>query len=381
MTGQLDARVVLRRGEFTLDVAVSVAPGEVLAVLGPNGAGKSTLLAAMAGLLVPDQGSITLGGRLLTGPGVLVPPERRRVGLMGQDPLLFPHLSALENIAFGLRSQGRGREAARRVAAGWLERMGLADFGSRRPSQLSGGQRQRVALARALAAEPELLMLDEPLGALDVETAPEIRQLLRTQLRGSDTGGSDTGGSDTGGSHAERSRTSTILVTHDVLDAAVLADRVLVLAGGSMVDSGGPAEVLSAPRSDFSAALAGLNLLTGPITAAAGRGGIASLSDAAGRQVAGVADEHMTAGETAAAVFAPAAVSVFPSPVTGSPRNHWPAVIGGMEPGPSAIRVRTAETPVIAADVTAASVADLNLHPGALVYLSVKATEVRIYRR
>jgi molybdate transport system ATP-binding protein len=280
---------------------------------------------------------------------------------MGQDPLLFPHLSAAENIAFGPRSQGRSRADSRRLAVDWLGRLGLADMASRRPAEMSGGQRQRVALARALAAEPELLLLDEPMGALDVETAPEVRQLLRSHLRGSGV--------------------STVLVTHDVLDAAVLADRVLVLAAGRVVDSGPPSTVLSAPRSEFSAALAGLNLLAGTATGTAAAGQPMSVTDEAGRTVSGIAAEPVQAGRPAAAVFAPSAVSVFRVPVGGSPRNHWPAVIAAMEPGPSAVRVRSAGEQPIAADVTAASVAELGLDVGSRVFFTVKATEVRIHRR
>jgi molybdate transport system ATP-binding protein len=359
--GLLDARMRVRRGIFELDASIQVRPGEVVAVLGPNGAGKSTLLGVLAGLIVPERGSVRLGGRTLTGPDVLVPAEGRRIGLMGQDPLLFPHLSAAQNIAFGPRSQGRGRAESKRLATAWLDRMGLADMGSRRPAQLSGGQRQRVALARALAAGPDLLLLDEPMGALDVETAPEIRQLLRAHLRGSGV--------------------STVLVTHDVLDAAVLADRVLVLAAGRVVDSGPPASVLSAPRSEFSAALAGLNLLAGRASGDAGAGQPISVTDESGRTVSGIAAEPVRDGQPAAAVFAPSAVAVFRESVGGSPRNHWPAVIAAMEPGPSAVRVRSAGEPAVAADVTAASVAQLGLDVGSRVFFTVKATEVRIHRR
>jgi molybdate transport system ATP-binding protein len=392
--GRLDARVTVRRGAFMLDVAVAADPGEVLAVIGPNGAGKSTLLSVLAGLLAPESGTVLVGGRLLTGDGVLVPPERRRVGLMGQDPLLFPHLSAVENIAFGPRSQGIPRRRARLAAVGWLERLGLAEFGTRRPAELSGGQRQRVALARALAAEPDLLLLDEPLAALDAQTAPEIRQVLRSHLRGAGT--------------------TTVLVTHDVLDAATLADRVAVLTGGTITDSGPTAGILAAPRSEFAAALAGLNLLTGTADSTAGAGAAVTVS-APGASISGLAAEPVTAGDAAAVVFPPSAVAVYLEPVAGSPRNTWPATVTALERGPSAIRLRAAVEPqldlaagghgsprgaratgdggaagagsagdpvtAVSADLTAASVAELDLHPGSRVFLSVKATEVRVHRR
>ena len=243
----LASDLAVRRGGFEVRVPVSAEQGEVVALLGPNGAGKSTVLQLIAGLLGPDSGRVELAGRTLSGPdGPPVPVSKRRISLMSQDPLLFPHLTAVENVAFGPRAQGRDRAAARAGAREWLGHMGLADLADRRPAELSGGQRQRVALARALAAAPDLLMLDEPLGALDVENAPEIRQLLRTRIRAAGT--------------------TTLLVTHDVLDAAVLADRLLVLDRGGVVDEGPTAAVLSAPRSTFSARLAGLNLVTGRVT-------------------------------------------------------------------------------------------------------------------
>jgi len=364
----LQAEVTLARPGFFLDVAVEVAPGETLAVLGPNGAGKSTLLDILAGLLAPDRGTVTVGGRELTRAGaVLVPPERRRVGLLGQDPMLFPHLSATENIAFGPRSQGRTRGAARAEAREWVARMGLAGLADRRPGQLSGGQRQRVALARALAARPDLLLLDEPLGALDARTAPEIRQLLRTHLRASGV--------------------LSVLVTHDPLDAAVLADRVLILEDGAVVDRGPTAQVLAAPRSGFGAALAGLNLVPGTVDAQVPAGGLGTIRPGppqpgpAGGMLTGVAGEVLPAGAAAAAVFPPTAVSLFAVPVTGSPRNHWAATVTGLHTQGAAIRVQTSGPVEIAADVTAAAVAELGLTVGGQVFVAVKATEVTLHRR
>ncbi len=365
MTGELAVSVALARREFTVTADFTVQAGESVAVLGPNGAGKSTVLAMLAGLIAPDSGTISLDGRALTQIGsarrFLVPPELRRVGLMGQDPLLFPHLSALENVAFGPRSQGRPRAAARLVAGEWLDRMGLAGLASRRPAELSGGQRQRVALARALAAEPEVLLLDEPLGALDAQTVPEIRQVLRTYLL-------ETG-------------TTSLMVTHDVLDAAVLADRVIVLERGQVVDDGPTAWVLTAPRSSFGATLAGLNLLGGVVTDATGKGEGAELTTPSGFRLTGIAAEDFTPAAAAAAVFRPSSVAVFMETPTGSPRNHWPVVIASMEPGTAAVRLRTSGVPEVAVDVTPAAVAEMGLAPGMSVYLSVKATEVLIHRR
>lgn len=356
------------RGTFTVDAAFEVAAGGCLAMLGPNGAGKSTILSMIAGLADFERGTVRLGGRVLarheSGEApVVVAPEHRRVGLMGQDPLLFPHLSALENVAFGPRAQGSSRRAARLLAGDWLARMGLGQFADRRPAQLSGGQRQRVALARALAAAPDLLLLDEPLGALDARTAPEIRQVVRTHLR-------ETG-------------TTSVLVTHDALDAAMLADRIIVLDAGRIVDEGATASVLTAPRSEFGAALAGLNLLTGSAEESAAAGSIGTVLTGVGVRVSGIVATTVVAGGPAAAVFPPSAVAVYSGAVDGSPRNQWCATVASMQAGTAAIRLLATVTPAgdVGVDLTPAAVAELGLSLGSQVFLVVKATEVRIHPR
>lgn len=232
----LQASVVVRRGDFELDVELAVAPGEVVAVMGPNGAGKSTLLDAIAGLVRPTSGSVRVGPRMLASDSVWVPAHRRRVGLLGQDPLLFPHLTVLENVAFAARTAHGGAEATVR-AREWLADFGVAEFAGRRPGQLSGGQQQRVAIARALAAEPDVLLLDEPLASLDVEAASRIRVTLRSQLTAS--------------------ARATVIVTHDAVDAILLADRVVLLRDGLVVDEGEPAVMFERPRG--AAAGAGTN--------------------------------------------------------------------------------------------------------------------------
>ncbi len=198
-------------GDFRLDVHLRVDGGCVLAVLGPNGAGKTTLLRALAGDQPLLAGRIELDGRVLDEPATatFVRPEDRRVSTMHQDLLLFPHLSALDNVAFGLRLRGLGRSEARSRAAGWLERLGVADRAAVRPDGLSGGEAQRVALARALAVEPDLLLLDEPLSALDAENRPATRTQLRRWLA--------------------QHRGPTVLVTHDPADVDALADAVIQL--------------------------------------------------------------------------------------------------------------------------------------------------------
>ncbi|GGL88799.1 sulfate/molybdate ABC transporter ATP-binding protein [Nakamurella endophytica] len=364
-TVPLAARIRVDRPAFEVAVELDVPAGTVAAVVGPNGAGKSTVLQVLAGLERPASGEIRLGERLLTrrspgAPEVHVPVEGRRVGLLGQRPMLFPHLSAADNVAFGPRAQGVDRRTAARDARDWLDRLGLADLAGRRPQRLSGGQAQRVALARALAARPDLLLLDEPLAALDARTAPEVRQVLRGHLRSAGT--------------------TAVLVTHDVLDAAVLADQVLVLDRGAVVDSGPAAEVLAMPRSAFGAALAGVDLIRGTVDAPARDGELVRLTTTTGRTVTGIAVGAVAAGE-AGAVFPPSAVAVHVRTDEGSARNRWPAVVAAMESVGAAVRLWTAGPNAVAADVTPAAVAELDLAPGRPVELSVKATEVRVHQR
>jgi molybdate transport system ATP-binding protein len=356
----LDAHVVVRRRGFELDVALAAAPGEVLAVLGPNGAGKSTLLGALAGLLRPDAGHVHIGETAVADPaaGVHVPPHRRGVGLLAQQPLLFPHLNALGNVAFGPRAHGVPRREAEGRARELLAAVDAAELADRRPAQMSGGQQQRVALARALAPRPDLLLLDEPLAALDVDATPAMRTLLRRVVR-------------TAGQTA-------VLVTHSALDALVLADRVVVLTDGRVVEQGATREVLARPRSPFTARIAGLDLVPG--TACAD-----GLLAPDGTVVAG-RDGELTDGEPAVAVFPPSAVAVFAEHPHGSPRNVLPVQVAAVEPHGDVVRLRAAAVPGgpewvegLAADVTPAAVADLAVEPGARLWFAVKATEVAIH--
>lgn len=352
----LHAELEVSRGTFTLSVAFDVPRDTVLAVLGPNGSGKSTLLGCLAGLVVPDRATVTLGERTLDGHGHAVPPHRRGVGLLAQEALLFPHLSVTDNVAFAPRSRGATRAQARATAHAWLSEVDAAELADRKPHQLSGGQAQRVAVARALAGQPELLLLDEPLAALDVDAAPAVRALLRRVLR-------DRG-----------HRRATVLVTHDPLDALTLSDSVVVLSEGRIVERGPTREVLAAPRTPFTARIAGLNLVSGT-AAAAGE----SVRTSAGLLVTGVPSVEMATGEPAVAVFTPGSVAVHParSTVSGSPRNVIDAVISALEPHGPVVRLRTAEG--ISADLTPSSVAELGLEPGRAVRLVVKAAAVTIH--
>ncbi|MGO4384517.1 sulfate/molybdate ABC transporter ATP-binding protein [Specibacter sp. RAF43] len=366
MTLELSARIPARG----IDVALTVGPGETVALMGPNGAGKSSVLASLTGLLRPDHGRATLNGRPLFStdhPQVWVPPHQRGTGLLAQDALLFPHLTVVDNVAFGPRSRGMGRHAARDAARHWLGEVDAVHLSARKPAQLSGGQAQRIALARALATDPELLLLDEPLAALDVNTAPRLRRLLKRVL-------------------AAR---PAIIITHDVLDALVLADRIVVMDHGRIVEDGPTAAVLARPRSVFAATLAGLNVLTGALSGSAVltpdaglvtghlAGAGASGEDAGpasgpAEAPAGRAD----GGPDGMAAFAPSSVSVFLAPPQGSPRNCFPVTVTELEPMGENFRIRAGR---LAADISPAATAELALAPGSRVFFVVKAAEVAIY--
>jgi len=333
------------------DFSLDVAGGEFVALLGPSGCGKSTMLNCLAGLVPLTGGRVELAGEVLDDPGAgrFVPTERRSVGMVFQDYLLFPHLSLVDNVAFGLRARGVARRAAHAHAAGWLERVGLTDLARVKPGQISGGQAQRVALARALATDPAVLLLDEPLAALDASTRLEIRSDLRRHL-------ADYPG-------------CTLLVTHDPLDAMVLADHLVVVEDGRAVQQGTPADVARAPRTEYVARLVGLNLYRGT---------------AEGTRVA-LADGgtiHLVepfAGDVFVA-FPPSAVTLHRERPTGSSsRNTWSGRIVGLEQHATTVRVEISGRPSALADVTAAAVAELDLTPGREVWAAVKATETHAY--
>ena len=346
----LEANVVVQLDQLRLEVALEVAPGETVAVLGPNGAGKTTLLRALAGLVALDSGRVVLGGVELEGPGTYVAPQRRPVGVVFQDYLLFPTMSARDNVAFGLRARGMGRAAARTVADGWLERFGLAEAAGSRPGRLSGGQQQRVALARALACEPAMLLLDEPLAALDAATRQDVRRELRRHLAGFDG--------------------VRILVTHDPLDAYALADRVVVLEVGRVVQEGTLASVTAHPRSRYVAELVGVNLLRGDLDK-----GVLRLS---GGAVVVTADAGSASGPAFAAIR-PQAVALHADEPHGSPRNCWRARVSEIDQQGDRVRVRLEGIVPITAEITPAALAELRIETGQELWATVKATEVATY--
>ncbi|HEX7353591.1 MAG TPA: ABC transporter ATP-binding protein [Mycobacteriales bacterium] len=340
----LHAEVEVRRGTFTLRAALACAAGETLAVLGPNGAGKSTLLRALAGL-EPATGPVRVGGRDVSA----LPPRLRGAGVVFQDHRLFPHLSARDNVAFGPRSQGGRRRDARAEADALLLRLGLGDLGARRPRELSGGQAQRVALARALAGRPTYLLLDEPLSALDTEIRAEVRGFLRTTVDGYDG--------------------PCLLVTHDAVEALTLADRILVLEGGGVVQEGTPTQVARHPATPYVARLVGLNFYRGQLT-----GGRLTV-DSGGEIACATGD----LSGRALATIRPSAVTLFADRPHGtSARNLWPGRIAVVEVAGERVRVEVASTPPVVAEVTAAALAELRVRPGDEVWAAVKATDVDV---
>jgi molybdate transport system ATP-binding protein len=343
----LDAEIRVTLGDLTLEVSMQADSGEIVAVLGPNAAGKSTLLRALAGLVPLDGGRIELDGRILDEPatGTFVPAERRSVGLVFQDNLLFPHLDVRDNVAFGIRGE---RRAARAEAGELLERHRLGYVADVRPGRLSGGQAQRVALVRALATEPSLLLLDEPLAALDAPTRALVRRDLRQSLAGF------VG--------------VRVLVTHDPVDAFALADRVMILEAGRVTDEGAPAEIAGRPRTDYAAELMGTNLVRGNASAST------VLTDGGAALVTAT-----TADGPVLAVIAPSAVSLHAQHPEGSPRNVWAGRVTHLDRRVDRVHVHVDGPVPLVADVTPAAVDALALADGTPVWVAVKATEIAVY--
>ncbi|MGH2996665.1 MAG: ABC transporter ATP-binding protein [Gaiellaceae bacterium] len=325
---------------FRLEVALH-AGAETLALVGPSGAGKTSLLRAIAGLLRPERGRVGGGGAvwLDTEARIDLPAERRSVGLVFQEYALFPHLTVAQNVAYG------GAERA----ADLLERFGLRELGHVRPGELSGGERQRVALARALSRDPAVLLLDEPLAALDAHTRVRVRGELREHLRGL--------------------ALPTLLVTHDYADAAALAHRIGVIVEGRVVQVGTPAELIAAPASPFVADFTGGNLLTGEARPAGG--GLTEVTLADGTRVLSTDRAEGLVG----VVVYPWEIAVAREAPLDSTQNHLRGPIAGLVPVANRVRVRVG---VLTAEVTAASAERLQLRQGEIVVASWKATGTRL---
>lgn len=337
-------------GSLELDVDFEVDSGEVVVVLGPNGAGKTSLLRVLAGLVAPQEGQIFLDGETLEDStrGFRVPSEKRPIGFVFQDYMLFPHLSALDNIAFGLRAHGFPKAEARRRAEVWLERTDLASHSRSRPAALSGGQRQRVALARALVIQPRLLLLDEPLAALDADARRSMRRELVRDLAGFEG--------------------TRLLVTHDPLDALFFADRVIVLEAGRITQAATPGELTARPRSEYVARFVGLNLLRG-------RG----LDDRVRLPSGGELHVAEPARGEVLATVRPSSVALYRSRPTGTPRNVWAATVRELFVEGARVRLRLDAAVPLVCEVTLAAAAELELADGQPVWAAVKATDVTVY--
>jgi molybdate transport system ATP-binding protein len=346
----LRAECRVRLAAFDLEADIDVSDGETVAVLGPNGAGKTTMLRAIAGLQPLDGGRIVLDGQLLDGvaESVFVPTAARSIGFVFQDYLLFPHLNALDNVAFGLRARGLPATAARGRAREWLTRLGIAEAAPARPHALSGGQAQRVALARALATEPRLLLLDEPLAALDVRTRAHVRAELRRAI--------------------VEFAGARLMVTHDPIDAMVLADRLVILENGRVTQTGTPADVAAHPRSSYVAELVGVNMLRGSADdriVTLESGGELTIADA-------------PPSGSVAIVIRPQAIALHASRPGGSPRNVWQATVADVHVDRGRARVQLDGPIPAVAEITPAAVAELAIAPGSSVWASVKAVDLTV---
>ena len=382
------AGTVTERG-WNVDAALR--PGLVTAVVGHNGAGKSTLAQVIAGTLRLDSGRAQIGERVVDDAATFVPARRRGVAMVSQAPRIFTHMSVVANVAFPLRVRGVGRAEAREAALDQLRAVGIADLAHRRASDLSGGQAARVAIARALVFRPEVLILDEPTAALDVEATAQVSAVLRERLMGAGI--------------------TTLLVSHDIAEVLALASHMIVMGEGRVVEEGSPARVLASPTSVFAARLAGLNIVTGPAvarpglvgvrvgegalwaaadspeseteTAGAGRGDAARGADA---DDAGSPEPlpSSPAGEPArvALTFPPEAVALSREEAHASPRSVLPGVVAGIDVDGSLVSVRVALAGgvSVSARVTASAWADLGLGAGDTLWASVKATQVRAIR-
>ena len=377
-----DVRVAGIIAERGWKVDAELRPGLVTAVVGHNGAGKSTLAQVIAGTLRLDQGSARIGERVVDDAVTFVPARRRGVAMVSQAPRIFTHMSVLANVAFPLRVRGVGRAQAREAALEQLRAVGIDDLAHKRASDLSGGQAARVAIARALVFRPEVLILDEPTAALDVEATTQVSSVLRQRLTGAGI--------------------TTLLVSHDIAEVLALASHMIVMGDGRVVEEGEPARVLASPASVFAARLAGLNIVAGPIVTRPGMVGVsvgeaelwaADLSGfdsadagrvdaAAGDAADDVASGGSNQGGRVALTFPPEAVALAREESHASPRSVLPGVVAGIDVDGSlvSVRVALAQGVSVTSRVTASAWADLGLGVGDSLWASVKATQVRAIR-
>ena len=358
----LDLAVAKRFGEFTLEFETTVAANEVLVVVGESGAGKSTLLRLVAGLQRPDRGRIAAGARVYFDGAAKVdlPPWRRRTGYLPQDHTLFPHLTVFENVAFGLRANRHGAFDIRTRVTDALVRLEVGDLGERRPAEISGGQAQRVALARALVLDPDVLLLDEPLAALDLRTRAQVRGVLKTVLANLP------------------SPCATLFVTHDPFEAMVFGDRIAALEDGRVTQLGSRAELLARPRSPYVAAFLGINMFRGRIVSR--DGGIVRIQTTGGELFA--VDPGPGDADVIATVH-PREIALFRQSPGGSAQNTYLGSITELVPEPpngERVRVVLDTRPTLVAEVTDRAVTQLGLHEGLQVAAMFKATGVTVFR-
>ena len=355
-----DVRVGGTIAERGWNMDAALRPGLVTAVVGHNGAGKSTLAQVIAGTLCLDEGSARIGERVVDDAATFVPARRRGVAMVSQEPRIFTHMSVLANVAFPLCVRGVGRAQARAAALEQLRAVGIADLAHRRASDLSGGQAARVAIARALVFRPEVLILDEPTAALDVEATAQVSSVLRQRLTGAGI--------------------TTLLVSHDIAEVLALASHMIVMGDGPVVEEGEPARVLASPSSVFAARLAGLNIVAGPIVT---RPGMVGVSVGSGELWAADLSgfDSADAGRVAL-TFPPEAVALSREEAHASPRSVLPGVASGIDVDGSlvSVRVALAQGVSVTSRVTASAWADLGLGVGDRLWASVKATQVRAIR-
>jgi molybdate transport system ATP-binding protein len=348
MTLSVDVKRLI--GSMHLDVSFTVEAGETIAIVGPNGAGKSSLLRMIAGLSAADEGRITWNGADWddASSGEFVPTEKRPVSYVFQDHALIPHLNVLDNVAFGVRASGGRRRVARERATHALSDVGSLELADRMPSELSGGESQTVAIARALATNPELMLFDEPFAALDAGARAQARRLFASMSNES---------------------LARILVTHDAVDALTLADRIVALESGSIVQVGTPSDVLATPRSHFVAEILGFNPLSGELHGD-------QLSIGAMNLTVGA---HEVSDGPVIAIIRPRSVSLHRTRPEGSPRNVWNTAIAAVDRTSDRVRVQLGAPLHIAVEVTPAGFEALATGVGEELWASVKASEIAVH--
>lgn len=362
--------LVAKLPERSIDNArLEVRPGQFLTLIGPNGCGKSTLCLIIAGLL-RTQGYLKIAGKTLDEPGwhgTFVSPGKRPVALLAQNPGIFTHMSVLDNVAFGPRCQGQGRRRARQRAWQELRAVGASHLAYRQGGELSGGQAARVALARALATSPQVLVLDEPMAALDVPSRSQLRALLRER--------------------AKARAITVVMVSHDLVDIASLSDAVAVMQAGQLVTQGPTAEILSTPSTEFVASLTGASLLNGTL---AGDEATPQLKLGKGLSLrlaqwpqANDGQPPWQVGAKAVALINPDAIALYPQQPKGSPRNVIPVSVSSLD-GDGAVvslSLRLADGQRLRTRLTAAAIAELGIQVGTSLFAVIKATAITLEAR